>query len=73
MDQSKFEHPPAKCKKGGAKIRINCDDNGNFKPKQAEGLEHLAALHKVALQAKDVHTMEMVVQQYHAIVAAMEA
>merc|ERR1712113_157922 len=43
-----FEYPPPKCKKGGAKIRINCDDDGNYHPKKSEGLEVLdAMMHKV--------------------------
>merc|ERR1711956_175928 len=40
--------PPAKCKKGGALIRINCDDNGNYHPKKSEGLEHLDRLYAMA-------------------------
>ena len=47
-DPSVFESPPAKCKKGGALIRINCDDNGNYHPKKSEGLEHLDALYAMA-------------------------
>jgi hypothetical protein len=34
-----FENPPPMCKKGGAKIRINCDDDGHYHPKKSEGLE----------------------------------
>jgi len=45
-----FEAPPAKCKKGGAKIRINCDDNGNYHPNKSEGLEILDALFMMAVQ-----------------------
>jgi len=47
-DPSVFDSPPAKCKKGGAAIRINCDDNGNYHPKKSEGLEHLDALYAMA-------------------------
>lgn len=39
-----FEHPPPLCKKGGAKIRINCDDDGNYHPGKSEGREHLEEL-----------------------------
>jgi hypothetical protein len=38
---SLFEAPPAFCKKGAARVRINCDDNGNYHPKKSEGLEFL--------------------------------
>jgi hypothetical protein len=38
---SLFEAPPAFCKKGAAPVRINCDDDGNYQPKQSEGLEFL--------------------------------
>jgi hypothetical protein len=48
-DPSVFEAPPAKCKKGGAKVRINCDDDGNYHPKKSEGLEHLDALFELAV------------------------
>jgi len=48
-DPSVFEAPPAKCKKGGAKIRINCDDDGHYHPKKSEGLEHLDALFMIAV------------------------
>lgn len=30
VDRSLFEAPPALCKKGGAFIRIKCDDNGHY-------------------------------------------
>ena len=30
FDRSLFEAPPALCKKGGALIRIKCDDNGHY-------------------------------------------
>jgi hypothetical protein len=49
-EPSVFEAPPAKCKKGGAKIRINCDDDGNYHPKQSEGLEILDDLFMMAVQ-----------------------
>jgi len=48
-DPSVFEAPPAKCKKGGAPIRINCDDDGNYHPKKSEGVEHVEALVAMAL------------------------
>merc|ERR1719440_1101180 len=48
-DPSVFEAPPAKCKKGGAPIRINCDDDGNYHPKKSEGIEHLDALLELAI------------------------
>merc|ERR1712072_1076024 len=37
-DESLFKDmtPPAKCKKGGALARINCDDNGMPKPKPSK-------------------------------------
>merc|ERR1712070_1112702 len=43
-DPSVIEAPPAKCKKGGAKIRINCDDDGHYHPKKSEGIELLQDL-----------------------------
>eukprot|EP00928_Gymnodinium_smaydae_P001923 TRINITY_DN1068_c0_g1_i1.p1 TRINITY_DN1068_c0_g1~~TRINITY_DN1068_c0_g1_i1.p1 ORF type:complete len:561 (-),score=109.03 TRINITY_DN1068_c0_g1_i1:126-1757(-) len=52
-DQSVFDNPPALCKKGGAKIRINCDDDGHYKPKHVEGLEHLEALFEKAKAAQE--------------------
>merc|ERR1719265_1003368 len=48
-DPSVLEAPPAKCKKGGAPIRINCDDDGHYHPKKSEGLEHLDALFALAV------------------------
>jgi len=45
---SVFEAPPKKCKKGGAKVRIHCDDEGNFDGDKSEGLEHLDALFELA-------------------------
>jgi len=50
-DPSVFEAPPAQCKKGGAKIRINCDDDGNFHPKKSEGLHLLQQLQRIPAQA----------------------
>jgi len=47
-----FEAPPAKCKKGGAKVRIHCDDDGNYHPEKTEGLELLDDLHRMALEAQ---------------------
>jgi len=43
-DPSVFEAPPKMCKKGGAKVRIHCDDDGHYKEGQHEGLEHLQSL-----------------------------
>jgi len=43
-DPSVFDTPPAQCKKGGAKIRIKCDDDGNYHPAMNEGLELLGNL-----------------------------
>lgn len=36
-DPSVFETPPAACKKGGAKFRINCDDEGRYRPNLRTG------------------------------------
>jgi len=47
-DPSVFETPPPLCKKGGAKIRIQCDDDGNFHPKMNEGLHYLEQLRAAA-------------------------
>merc|ERR1711861_125365 len=44
-----FEAPPAMCKKGGARVRINCDDEGFYHPKKSEGVEHLDAFFQVAV------------------------
>lgn len=41
---SVFESPPAMCKKGGAKIRIHCDDDGNYNPSTSEGEDRLKDL-----------------------------
>merc|ERR1712217_913762 len=53
-----FEAPPAMCKKGGAKIRINCDDDGHYHPKKSEGLELLENLYKTVQESQ---TQEFVV------------
>jgi len=44
-----FEAPPPMCKKGGAPIRIHCDDEGRYHPAKSEGLDKLEALYKAAL------------------------
>merc|ERR1719487_1304800 len=49
-DPSVFDAPPAKCKKGGAKIRIHCNDDGTYHPTKSEGLEHLDELLRVATE-----------------------
>jgi len=49
-DPSVFEAPPAKCKKGGAPIRIHCDDDGNYNGDKVEGLERLNELFVMAVQ-----------------------
>jgi len=49
-DPSVFAAPPAHCKKGGAPIRIHCDDDGNYHPGKSEGVEHLEALYKLAME-----------------------
>merc|ERR1719424_2638913 len=48
-DPSVLEAPPAKCKKGGAPIRIHCNDDGTFNDGKTEGLEHLDALFALAV------------------------
>lgn len=48
-----FQHPPPKCKKGGATIRIHCDDDGNYHPGKSEGLEHLEALYQMAQRGSE--------------------
>mmetsp|Transcript_41600 Transcript_41600/g.77447 ORF Transcript_41600/g.77447 Transcript_41600/m.77447 type:complete len:559 (-) Transcript_41600:181-1857(-) len=45
-----FEAPPAKCKKGGARIRIHCNDDGTYNPGKSEGQEILDALLEMAVQ-----------------------
>jgi hypothetical protein len=52
-DESVFDIPPAQCKKGGAKIRIKCDDNGNYHPDKNEGLEFLAQMQQGLLTPTD--------------------
>jgi len=49
-DPSVFDAPPAKCKKGGAKVRIHCNDDGTYHPDKSEGLEHLDRLFRIAVQ-----------------------
>lgn len=41
-DNSVFDVPPPQCKKGGAKVRITCDDDGRYHPKKNEGTEYLS-------------------------------
>jgi len=49
-DPSVFEAPPAKCKKGGAPIRIHCDDDGNYNGDKVEGMDRLNELFMMAVQ-----------------------
>ena len=49
-----FAAPPAKCKKGGAKVRIHCGDDGNYDGKTIEGQEHIDALAAVANKVGNV-------------------
>jgi len=50
-DPSIWDSPPAMCKKGGATIRIKCDDDGHYHPDaKDEGLEHLDGFARIALQ-----------------------
>jgi hypothetical protein len=49
-DPSVFDAPPAKCKKGGAPIRIHCNDDGTYHPAKTEGLEILNALVEMAMK-----------------------
>jgi hypothetical protein len=60
---------PAKCKKGGAKVRIHCDDNGNFHGNMTEGLEHLDALYEVARNAEKLLTHEEIKIRYEEVMA----
>jgi hypothetical protein len=60
-DPSVFDSPPAKCKKGGAKVRIMCDDDGNHHPDKNEGLDILESLQKEALAAAAQQQPEQVV------------
>jgi len=48
-DPSVMDAPPAKCKKGGAKIRIHCNDDGTYHPTKTEGTEYLDALLEMAI------------------------
>merc|ERR1719203_2606929 len=48
-DPSVFDAPPAKCKKGGAPIRIHCNDDGTYHPAKSEGTEHLDRLFSIAV------------------------
>jgi len=54
-DPSVFNVPPAACKKGGAQFRINCDDEGNFRPKdtgdEARFAEYLRSVASSAPEA----------------------
>eukprot|EP00746_Dinoflagellata_sp_MGD_P128562 gnl/MRDRNA2_/MRDRNA2_62905_c0_seq1.p1 gnl/MRDRNA2_/MRDRNA2_62905_c0~~gnl/MRDRNA2_/MRDRNA2_62905_c0_seq1.p1 ORF type:complete len:553 (-),score=111.28 gnl/MRDRNA2_/MRDRNA2_62905_c0_seq1:195-1853(-) len=65
-DPSVFEAPPAKCKKGGAPVRINCDDDGNYHPKQSEGLEILDDLFMMAVSKGPAGMDEFVKKLYAA-------
>lgn len=57
-----FEAPPAKCKKGGAPIRIHCDDDGNFHPTKSEGTELLEVVMKeAAMRAANARNAEIMV------------
>jgi hypothetical protein len=59
-DPSVFDVPPAKCKKGGAKIRIHCTDDGWYDGgKKKEGMEYLDALYQEAVETQ--RKMETVV------------
>jgi hypothetical protein len=49
-DPSVFDSPPALCKKGGAKIRIHCSDEGYYDGDKTEGEEHLQTLFMMAVQ-----------------------
>jgi hypothetical protein len=54
-----FDVPPPQCKKGGAKVRITCDDEGRYHPKKSEGTEYLSQ-HLDAM-AKSVSEKEILV------------
>ena len=49
-DDSVFDVPPPQCKKGGAKVRITCDDDGHYQPKNesemAAAMEELHSLYR---------------------------
>merc|ERR1712216_894958 len=63
-DNSVFEVPPPQCKKGGAKVRITCDDDGHYQPKnesEMAAVTHGALLGGVLLHlpcGSDGHTRE---------------
>merc|ERR1711988_1354503 len=59
-----FEYPPPKCKKGGAKIRINCDDDGNYHPKKSEGLEILDSLMQKAIAGVSLAELQQAVASF---------
>jgi len=59
-----FEYPPPKCKKGGAKIRINCDDDGHYHPKKSEGLEILDALMQKAIAGVSLAELQQAVASF---------
>jgi len=65
-DPSVFDAPPAKCKKGGAKIRIHCDDDGNYNGGMTEGLEHLDALFEIAVSKGEAGLTEFAEALYGA-------
>jgi len=65
VDPSVFDSPPAKCKKGGAKVRIHCGDDGNYDGKTVEGMEHITALAQIAANAGDAVTHEKLKAQYN--------
>lgn len=69
-----FFSPPLKCKKGGAKVRIHCNDDGTFNgTAPPQGLEHMEALMSVAKDAKEDHTLEMLEAQYRAVLETLRA
>jgi hypothetical protein len=49
-DESVFDVPPPQCKKGGAKVRITCDDEGHYQAKSesemAAAMEELHSLYR---------------------------
>jgi len=70
LDASVFSSPPDKCKKGGARVRIHCDDNGNYDPGQSEGTEHLEALHTIAHRATAPLSLEQMRREHAEIMSA---
>lgn len=48
-DPSVFDSPPEVCKKGHRSVRINCDDEGNYHPKQSANTHILEALFQRAM------------------------